>query len=48
MRGKRIDNRTVAIIALIIISLLTAILCMEVDSDTPMYEEGAYYEQKEM
>lgn len=46
MRAKQNKNRTTAIIALIMLSLLTAILFMQVDSDTPMYEKGAYYEQR--
>ena len=46
MRVKQNKNRTTAFIALIIISLLAVILFMQVDSDTPMYEKGAYYEQR--
>jgi hypothetical protein len=48
MRAKRTKNRTIAIcIALIIISLLMAILFAQVDSDTPMCEKGVYHEQRE-
>lgn len=48
MRCKRTKNRTTALcIVLIILSLIGAILSMQVSGETPMNERGAEYEQRE-
>ena len=46
MRCKLNKNRTAAIIALIILSLLAAFLFMQVDDELPVYDKEVYNEQK--
>lgn len=48
MRNNRGCGTTVLFIGLILLfTVLSAILFMEVDGDMPMYEEGAVNEQRE-
>lgn len=46
MKHKRINGNTALCIGLIILSLLYAVLFMEVDGETPTYEKGAEYDYR--